>query len=170
MTTVPILWIRVAVGLTTASWGGGDMGWDLASRRNSSRAVAKMRDARRGPDDAGRLEVAGDVLEEPRAAAEQDRRDVDLHLLDDAGAQVLLRDVGPAADRDVLVAGRLARLRERRLGAVCDERERAAGQDERLARVVGEDEHRVVEGRLVAPPAVRLRIVLPRARAAAEHL
>jgi hypothetical protein len=44
------------------------------------------------------------------------------------------------------------------------------GEPERLARVVREDENVVVERRLVAPPAVRVRVALPRAFPAAEHL
>ena len=40
---------------------------------------------------------------------------------------------------------------------------------QRLMGVMREDEHRDVEGRIVAPPAVRVRIVLPRALATAEH-
>ena len=83
-----------------------------------------MRDAVRA-DDAGLLELdAPDVLEEPRAGAEQDRRDVDLELVEQPGAEVLLRDLGAARDLDVLVAGGLAREVERGLDAVGDEGER----------------------------------------------
>ena len=38
-----------------------------------------------------------------------------------------------------------------------------------LASVVREDEDRVMEGRVLAPPGIGVRVLLPRARAAAEH-
>src|SRR6185295_11323667 len=75
----------------------------------------------------------------------------------------------PAGDRDVLITGRRPGLLERGLDPVGHERERrAALHRQRLARVVGEHEHRSVVGRVIAPPA-RPRLV-PRPFAAAEHL
>src|SRR5205807_417677 len=51
-----------------------------------------------------------------------------------------------------------------------DDRERCpALLDDRVTRMVGEDEDRDAEGRIVTPPAVRVRIVCPWSRAAAEH-
>src|SRR5439155_11880610 len=41
--------------------------------------------------------------------------------------------------------------------------------DHRLAGVLGEDQHGHAERRVVSPPAVRVRIVLPGPFAAAEH-
>ena len=97
---------------------------------------------------------------------------MDLEVVDQARLQVLLGGARPAGDRDVLAAGCRLRLLERRLDAVGDERERRLALDQRLARMVGEDEDGLVEGRLVAPPALpRLiapRRVVPRALAA-EH-
>jgi len=94
----------------------------------------------------------------------------DLHLVDQSGGEVLLRDVGPAGDRYVLVACGLSRLRERGLDPVRDEVERGATlQLERLAGVPGEHEDRVVEGGVLAPPTAP-RIVPPRARASSEHV
>ena len=59
---------------------------------------------------------------------------------------------------------------ERGLDAVVDESERGASLlGHGLSRVVGEDEHRHAEGRVVAPPAVRVRVVLPWPLAPAEH-
>ena len=50
------------------------------------------------------------------------------------------------------------------------ERERGAAlQLERLALVMGEDEHGVVERRIVTPPGVGIRVRFPRSLAAAEH-
>src|SRR3954471_5193451 len=113
MTTVPSLLMRVAVLLTTASWVGVGRGRDRGSRRNSSRAVAKVHRARGRLDDARRLQVAGHVLEQALSAAEQQRRDVDLQLVDEPLAEVLLGDVCAAGDGDVLVARRFAGLRQR---------------------------------------------------------
>src|SRR3954453_19143761 len=97
------------------------------------------------------------VLEQPRAAAEQHRRDVDPQLVQQAGFEVLLANAGAATDRDVLAAGRGARLLECGLDSTGDEGEgRAAFLYDRLASVVGEDEYGVVEGRLGAPPRVRV--------------
>src|SRR5439155_1739998 len=83
--------------------------------------------------------------------------DVDQELVDQPGFQVLLGDVGAAADRDVLVAGRLLGLLERGLDAVGDEGEcGAALLRHRLAGVVGEDEDGMVEWRVLSPPGVRV--------------
>src|SRR5262249_47106675 len=76
---------------------------------------------------------------------------------------------GAARDVHLPVAGRLPGTRERPVEPV-DERERRVAEAERLARVVRQHEHRNVEGRVVAPPAVRVRVVRPRPLAAAEHL
>ena len=87
------------------------------------------------------------------------------------GLQRLLDDARTAADRNGLAAGRRPSLLERSLDAVGDEGERGAALLlERLACVVREDEDRNVEGRVVAPPSVRVRVVLPGALPAAEHL
>ena len=107
-------------------------------------------------------------LEQPHAAAEHLRRHVDVQLFEQPGVERLLGDASAAADLDVPVAGRFACLPDRFLDPI-HERERRRSEDKRLAGVMRHDVDRSVEGRVVAPPAVRLRIVLPRARAAAEH-
>ena len=88
--------------------------------------------------------------------AEQHRDDVELQLVDQPGAPGTAgRASAPPPSRDVLAAGGLAGLRQRRLDAVGDEVEGGAALHlERLALVVGEDEDRHVEGRVLAPPAV----------------
>ena len=58
------------------------------------------------------LQVRPDTVEQTRTSAKEDRRDVQLQLVDQAGRQVLVDDVGAAADEDVLVAGGLARSLE----------------------------------------------------------
>ena len=100
------------------------------------------------------LHVRADAGEEARAATEEDRDDVELHLVHQPGGQVLVDDVGASADEDVLVAGGLARLRERRLDFVGDEGERRVRERQRLALVMRDDEDRLVEGRVVAPPTL----------------
>jgi hypothetical protein len=46
-----------------------------------------------------------EILEEPDAAAEEHRDDVELHLVEHPGLQELPHDVRAAPDADVLVAG-----------------------------------------------------------------
>src|SRR5439155_21254767 len=61
------------------------------------------------------------------------------------------------------------RLLDRAGHAVGDEGEGRSAPDERLARVMGDDEHGHVERRLVPPPAAGVCVVLPGSFAAAEH-
>ena len=113
-----------------------------------------MRDPRR-LDHAELLElqIRTHSVEEARAAAQEDRRDVQLQLVDQPGCQVLVDDVGAAADEDVLVAGGLPRPLQGGLDSVGDEGEGRVREGQRLPLVVGEDEDRLVEGRVVTPPA-----------------
>ena len=59
-----------------------------------------------GPDLLER-QVRADAVEEPRAAAEHQRDDVQLELVDQPRRQVLVDGIGASADRDVLAGGRL---------------------------------------------------------------
>ena len=83
-------------------------------------------------------------------------------LVDQTGRQVLVDDVGATADEDILVARGLSRLLQGGLDPVGDEGERRVREDQRLALVVREDEDRLVEGWVLAPPAPP-RIVAPTA-------
>ena len=74
---------------------------------------------------------------------------------------------GSAAEAHVLPVGRRASLSQHIGGFAGDEVERGVAQAERRPRVVGEDEHRGVERRLVAPPALPL-LVRPRPAERAE--
>src|SRR6266545_2081818 len=132
----------------------------------------EMRDARR-LDHPRRLElgrVGAELVEEPDAAAQEHGDEVDLQLVEQPGLQVLLRDVGATRERDVLVPGGRASLLERGFDAVGDEGERgSAFLDDRLTRMMGEDEHGDVERGVVPPPGIRVRVVLPWAFSTAEH-
>jgi hypothetical protein len=94
------------------------------------------------------------VVEQPLTAAEKGGHDRQVQLIDQAGPEVLLDRGGPASEPDVVAVGGLERSLERRIDAVVDEVERGSAlhRDGRTG-VVGEHEHRVVEGRVVAPPA-----------------
>src|SRR5438105_4927622 len=95
---------------------------------------------------------------------------MDLQLVHQSGAEVLLNRLGPACDRDILVAGGCLRLRERALDPVRDEDERrAAFFRHRVAGVTREDENRHPERWIVSPPAGGVGIVFPGTLAAAEH-
>ena len=50
--------------------------------------------------------VRAAVVEQPLPGAEEERRDVDLELVEQAGAEVLLRDAGAPGQQDVAVARR----------------------------------------------------------------
>lgn len=68
-----------------------------------------MGDGRR-VDDPGRVEVDAlcvEIVEQTDATAEEDGRKMDLHLIEEVGGEALLRDVRPAAARDVLATGRV---------------------------------------------------------------
>src|SRR5215208_4101316 len=127
--------------------------------------------ARRRP---GRLELERldpEPLEEPGPSSEEDRCDMKTQLVQLPGLQRLLDHAGAAADRNVLAAGRRPSLLERGLETAGHEVERrTAVLVQRLARVMREDEDGHMKGRVVPPPSVRVRVVLPGALPAAEHL
>lgn len=83
-----------------------------------------------------------------------------LQLVDEPCPQVLLDGGRTTAHPDVLAIGGVERLPERGLDSVSHEVERRpALHGHGRAVVVGEHEHRVVEGRVVPPPS-RPRLVL----------
>ena len=89
--------------------------WDLGPRRASAQRswTGSGHDAVLEVRNPGRLDGAelfqsqagADVVEQASAAAEQDRDDVQLDLVDEAFGQVLTDHLGAAADEDVLAAG-----------------------------------------------------------------
>src|SRR2546421_3558235 len=135
-------------------------------------AVAKVR-YEGGIEHARQLEpgqLGADALEQAGSVAQQDRGEVELELVDQAGVDALVDCIGAACDQDVLLGRRGSRILDRALDPVRDEGKGGSPlHGERLARVVGEDEHRDVEGRVVTPPALAVGVALPGPLAAAEH-
>jgi len=112
-----------------------------------------------------------EVVEEARTAAEEHRDDVQLELVQQSRGQVLPGDMAAAPQHDVLAAGGLLGLLERGLDSVGDEVERGPSRHlHRITRVMGEDEHGVVVGRVVTPPARPLLVAPGAAADRAEHV
>jgi hypothetical protein len=111
-----------------------------------------VRDGRR-LDDASALEprrLGTDVvLEQPYTVAQQHWDEVDLHLVEQPGLHVLLRDARAATNRDVHPARGRPSLPQRCLGAIRDERERRFSFGLPVPGMVGDDEDGVVEEGLV---------------------
>ena len=101
------------------------------------------------------LRVAGRMLEQPDAVAEEERRDVDENLVDQPLRQRLLAWRG-AAELHVLVPGHRLRLMNRAGDAVGDEGEigRTLRHRFRRRRLVGQHEHRHAVHRVAPAPAV----------------
>src|SRR5260221_5347413 len=94
-------------------------------RRSANDAVAQVHDSR-GMEDARLLQLGRRVaepVEEADAVAEQERRDVDLQLVDKPRGEILLRELCATGDQDVPVPGDRLRPLERRLDAAGDEEE-----------------------------------------------
>ena len=130
--------------------------------------------------DAGRLDGPDllelhlrvpEVVEEASTVAEQHWNDVELKLVQQSRCQVLLSDLGAAPKHDVFAAGGLPCLVERGLDSVGDEVERGPSLHlHGITRVMGENEHGVVVGRVVAPPARPLLVAPGTTADRAEHV
>src|SRR5213082_431985 len=102
--------------------------------------------------------------------AEQDRRDRDMHLVDEPRLEILAHRGRPAADLDIELARGLTGATERFLDSAGDEmKDGPAFHRDRFARVVRQHEHRYVIRRVLAPPVVPL-VVGPRPAHGAEHV
>ena len=75
------------------------------------------------PHELETVQIVTDALEKPLSAAEERWHQVDLHLIDEIGGEILLRRTRSAGECDILAARGTARLLERRLDARRDERE-----------------------------------------------
>src|SRR2546423_3000593 len=110
-----------------------------------------------------------DAVEDPLAGAEQDRRDVERELVDDAGNEGLAHSRGAARDVYAALAGRLTRLCVSSVEAAGDEVEgRPAFHLDRLSSVMGEHKDRRVVRRLGTPPAAP--VLVPLAADRPEHV
>src|SRR6266576_1390013 len=111
-----------------------------------------------------------DPRKEMLATAEQDRRNRDVHLVDEPRLEILAHRGDASADLDIEVARGLPGAPERFLNSAGDEmKDGPAFHRDRLARVVGQHEHRRVIGRILPPPAAPL-VVGPGAPHRAEHV
>src|SRR2546421_509990 len=111
-----------------------------------------------------------DPRKERLTTAEQDRRDRDMHLVDEPRLEILAHRGRPAADLDIAPARGLPGATERFLNSAGDEmKDGPAFHRDRDARVVRQHEHRHVIRRVLAPPAAPL-VVGPRPAYGAEHV
>src|SRR5690242_755208 len=95
-----------------------------------------------------------DARKQSFAAAKENRRHREMHLIDEAGLQILTNRRHPAADAHVFAFRGLARSFERFVNSAGDEvKDSAAVHRDRRTRVMREYEHRYVVGRIIAPPA-----------------
>jgi hypothetical protein len=93
-----------------------------------------------------------EVVKEADAVAEQERRDVNLHLIQQLRVECLLDDLRAARHQDIFVSRNRFGLGNGARHAVRDEMEGGAALfDERVAWMVGDDEDGGVKGRGVAP-------------------
>src|SRR5437879_3574962 len=108
--------------------------------------------------------------EERLTTAEQDRRDRDVHFVDEPRLEILTHRGRPAADLDIALARGPPGATERFLNSAGDEmKDGPALHRDRLARVVRQHEHRYVIRWVLAPPAAP-PVVGPRPAHGAEHV
>ena len=111
-----------------------------------------------------------DSFKESFTSAKQDRRNSDVHLVDQALAKILLNDVYAATNTNILAFGRFASLRQGGVNAFRNEVEGCSSfHDQRCACVVGQHEHRDVIDRILAPPAPPA-FIWPRSANRPEHV
>src|SRR5579859_2995218 len=103
----------------------------------------------------------GDAVEYPLSGPEQNRRDVEPELVDDARQQRLADGRGAARYVDAVCTGGLAGLGVGGVEAIGDKvKRRPALHLDRSVRVMGQDEHGRVVGRLGSPPTRPLLVPL----------
>src|SRR2546430_9389620 len=103
-----------------------------------------------------------DPRKERLTTAEQDRRDCDMHLVDEPRLEILAYRGRPAADLDIALARGLPGATERFLDSTGDEMEDGpAFHRDQFARVVRQHEHRHVIRRESSPPTPPLAVGAP---------
>src|SRR5262245_49693850 len=93
-------------------------------------------------------------------SADLDRRDGDMHGVDQIRLEELTNRRDTTTDAYVLALGGVLGLPQRLGGRRVDEMERSVGEGEAGSVMVGEHEHGGVEGRVVSPPPLPV-VVLP---------
>src|SRR5438874_11790596 len=94
-----------------------------------------------------------DPRKERLTTAEQDRRDRDMHLVDEPRLEILAYGGRPAADLDIAPARGLPGATERFLNSAGDEmKDGPAFHRDRLARVCRQHKQRRMIGRILTPP------------------
>src|SRR4051812_29975403 len=129
---------------------------------SSEDAIAQVRDARRleHPDQLECGLTRLEPLEKTLTRTEYHRADLKIDFIHQPCRYRLPRARGSSRDRDVAPTRSLFGLRVGGLDAVGDEvKGGAALHFDRVVRVVSQDEHRAVVGRLVAPPALPIGAV-----------
>src|ERR1700719_4914452 len=98
-------------------------------------------------------------LEQSLSPAQQDRRDSDVHLIDEARTKILLDSVRSAANAHIHAVGCLARPVKRLVNTARDEVEcRFALHLDGRASVMSQDESWNVIGWVVSPPSFPVRV------------
>src|ERR1700728_2457899 len=93
-------------------------------------------------------------LEQSLSSAQQDRRDSDVHLIDEAQTKILLEGLRSAANAHIHSVGCVVRSVKRLVNTARDEVEcRSAFHLDGRARVMSQDESWNVMGWVVPPPA-----------------
>src|SRR5438132_3634746 len=159
-------------GSGSAAWRPTDS-YGNSAREGSAPCELEMRDLRsgHGAHELEPVQIVPEPFEQPLAAAEQRRHEVDLHLVHQARRQILAGRVRSACQRYVLASCCPPRLFERRLHSARDERERRSTLEcQRLPRVMRKNEHGVMERRVDSPPTVPWLLGPPGARMTSEHV
>src|SRR5204863_5671258 len=124
-----------------------------------------------GPYQLQAAEIVVNAVEQALAAAKQNWSEADHHFVEEPGGEVLLCCSSATSQRNVLAARRPACLVERRLDAVGDERESVSALErQRRARVVCEDENRMVIRWILSPPTPPRFFRIPGTGMSAEHV
>src|SRR5690348_8199 len=111
-----------------------------------------------------------DPRKEMLTTAEQDRRNRDVHLVDEPRLEILSHRGNATAELDVEAARGLSGALERILNPTGDEmKDRPAFHGDRLTRVASQHEHWRMIGRILPPPTAP-RVVAPRPAHGAEHV
>src|SRR5262245_29160433 len=145
----------------------------ISCRIFSSLYKLEVRHIRRGhrPNEFEAAQIVPDTVEQPGAAAEERRHEIDLHLVHEAGGEILLRRARAAGEGYIFTTCGAYRKFQGCLYSLGDEGEgRSSFKFEWFTRVSREHEHRVMERRINSPPAVPWIPGVPWAGPSAKHV